>query len=217
MATKIHMKADAKAVLFARGYRFTCPQCNALNVEDIPVYKVVCSQCQAVFSVQTVYFVNGKEIVAPGINCRALDIASLFLAEAEQKIADTTIPGFEEANTASLPEVDLVATGYIWACPECDAWANHPHLESRLVSEVRCKRCRAQYPVVEITHKIVPSPGVKTLLGHAVVFETVPDEETESPNNLPSSGGADKPIEHQQDTGGDLVNWSFFGGADYEA
>jgi hypothetical protein len=56
--------------------------------------------------------------------------------------------------------VILVASGYQFRCPECDAIG---YVASALNPQVRCNRCKAEFPVIEVrhrTHDLDLAPGV---------------------------------------------------------
>lgn len=66
----------------------------------------------------------------------------------------------------NLPVLDpktgviLVASGYLFRCPECDAVGYRPSALERIVS---CKRCGSGFPVVEVRHRTSEhdlAPGV---------------------------------------------------------
>ena len=46
--------------------------------------------------------------------------------------------------------VILVASGYVFRCPECDAVGYCPSALERIVS---CERCGSEFPVVEVRHR----------------------------------------------------------------
>jgi hypothetical protein len=56
--------------------------------------------------------------------------------------------------------VILVASGYVFRCPECDAAGYRPSALERIVS---CERCGSGFPVVEVRHRTSDkdlAPGV---------------------------------------------------------
>lgn len=56
--------------------------------------------------------------------------------------------------------VILVASGYMFRCPECDSTS---YRTSALESRVTCDSCRAEFPVVEVRHRtseVDIAPGV---------------------------------------------------------
>jgi hypothetical protein len=56
--------------------------------------------------------------------------------------------------------VILVASGYLFRCPECEAAS---YRTSALESRVTCDSCRAEFPVVEVRHRtseVDIAPGV---------------------------------------------------------
>jgi hypothetical protein len=66
----------------------------------------------------------------------------------------------------ALPTLDpksgviLVASGYVFRCPECDAVGYRPSALERIVS---CERCGSGFPVVEVRHRTSEkdlAPGV---------------------------------------------------------
>jgi hypothetical protein len=46
--------------------------------------------------------------------------------------------------------VILVASGYVFRCPECDAVGYRPSALERIVS---CERCGSGFPIVEVCHR----------------------------------------------------------------
>ncbi len=46
--------------------------------------------------------------------------------------------------------VILVASGYLFCCPECSAIS---YRASALVKKVACDHCQAEFPVVEVRHR----------------------------------------------------------------
>jgi hypothetical protein len=49
-----------------------------------------------------------------------------------------------------MPDVSLVASGYLWRCPECDT-GNVSN--TVCVDKVQCVECEAEWPVFEIRHR----------------------------------------------------------------
>ena len=47
-------------------------------------------------------------------------------------------------------EVDMIASGYEWICPECETF--HQVIEIPKVEEVTCKKCQEQFKIGEPFH-----------------------------------------------------------------
>lgn len=80
--------------------------------------------------------------------------------------------------------VILVASGYLFRCPECDAAS---YRTSALESRVTCDSCRAEFPVIEVRHRtsevdIAPGVAPGALYIPRDVEAAPDDEQLESKN-----------------------------------
>ena len=80
-----------------------------------------------------------------------------------------------------MSSVPLVASGYLWRCPECD---NGNVSRTAAVNQVKCGKCDSVWPVLEVRHRthdfdIQPGKAIGALKTVRIV---VRDEETESSN-----------------------------------
>ena len=73
--------------------------------------------------------------------------------------------------------VILVASGYLFRCPECDAAS---YRTSALERRVICDSCRAEFPVVEVRHR---TSEVDIAPGVAPMALYIPQEEQGAPGD----------------------------------
>jgi hypothetical protein len=172
------VRADARALLMATGYRMTCPLCGQVSYPEHVALALECSGCLERLKVRSVFHAHLGMPILPGVQPGVL-YTGLLAALATNRRDETAIPGFEDA-PGDLPEVRLLALRYKWLCPECDVYGDHPaHSDSALAAQVDCPVCGASYRLGEVRHRVTEMETPRDLLRHCVdiVREELDDSE----------------------------------------